>query len=271
MVSEGPGTTRDAIDEVVRWYRRQFRVVDTAGIRRPGRVARSGAVEAVSVVVARRAMERADVAVIVVDATMGAIAQDAAIAGEAERAGCGIIIAANKWDLVKRKEPGFAREFDEGLRRKLKFADYAPVIHTSALTGERASKLLETIHQVAEVRRRRVSTGELNRLMAAVTAAHPPPRKGRRDVRILYATQIRNGAARVRVLHQRWGEVSLCLRAVSHKPPPRGLRFRGYTNSPASPAPEEVGRIRDQRPGTRGGGQKPRGGVGFQLSGVSTH
>ena len=190
MVSEGPGTTRDAIDEVVRWYRRQFRVVDTAGIRRPGRVARSGAVEAVSVVVARRAMERADVAVIVVDATMGAIAQDAAIAGEAERAGCGIIIAANKWDLVKRKEPGFAREFDEGLRRKLKFADYAPVIHTSALTGERASKLLETIHQVAEVRRRRVSTGELNRLMAAVTAAHPPPRKGRRDVRILYATQI---------------------------------------------------------------------------------
>ena len=189
MVSEEPGTTRDAIDEVVRWHRHQFRIVDTAGIRRPGRVARAGPVEAVSVVVARRAMERAEVAVLVLDATMGVMAQDAAILGEAERAGCGIVIAANKWDLVKRPEPGFAKEFDEELRRQLKFADYAPVIHTSALTGERASTLLETLYRVAEARRRRVSTGELNRLMEAVTAAHPPPREGRRDVRILYAAQ----------------------------------------------------------------------------------
>ena len=189
LVSEVPGTTRDAIDEVVHWHRRQFRIVDTAGIRRPGRVARAGPVEAISVVVARRAMERADVAMVVLDATMGAMAQDAAIIGEAERAGCGIIIAANKWDLVKRPEPGFAKEFDEELRRQLKFADYAPVIHTSALTGERAPTLLDTLHRVAEARRHRVSTGELNRLMEAVTAAHPPPRKGRRDVRILYAAQ----------------------------------------------------------------------------------
>ena len=189
MVSEVPGTTRDAIDEVVRWHRRQFRIVDTAGIRRPGRVARAGSVEAVSVVVARRAMERAEVVVLVLDATMGVIAQDAAIIGEAERAGCGIVIAANKWDLVKRPESSFAKEFDDELRRQLKFADYAPVIHTSALTGERAPTLLDTLHRVAEARWRRVSTGELNRLMEAVTAAHPPPRKGGRDVRILYAAQ----------------------------------------------------------------------------------
>ena len=189
MVSEEPGTTRDAIDEVVRWHRQQFRIVDTAGIRRPGRVAGAGPVEAISVVVARRAMERGEVAVLVLDATMGVMAQDAAILGEAERAGCGIVIAANKWDLVKRPEPGFAKEFDEELRRQLKFADYAPVIHTSALTGERTSTLMETLHRVAEARRRRVSTGELNRLMKAVTAAHPPPREGRRDVRILYAAQ----------------------------------------------------------------------------------
>ena len=189
MVSEEPGTTRDAIDEVVRWHRQQFRIVDTAGIRRPGRVAGAGPVEAVSVVVARRAMERGEVAVLVLDATMGVMAQDAAILGEAERAGCGVVIAANKWDLVKRPEPGFAKEFDEELRRQLKFADYAPVIHTSALTGERTSTLMETLHRVAEARRRRVSTGELNRLMKAVTAAHPPPREGRRDVRILYAAQ----------------------------------------------------------------------------------
>ena len=191
LVSEMPGTTRDAVDEVMDWHRRQFRIVDTAGIRRPGRVARSGPVEAVSVVVARRAMARVDVAVLVVDALGGATAQDAAIVGEADRAGCGIIVAANKWDLVKREQPAFATRFDEGLQRQLKFVEYAPVIHTSALTGERTTKLLETIQQVAEVRRQRVSTGELNRLIEAVTAAHPPAGEGRRKVRILYATQTR--------------------------------------------------------------------------------
>ena len=118
-------------------------------------------------------------------------AQDAAIIGEADRAGCGIIVAANKWDLVKREEPAFATRFDEGFQRQLKFVEYAPVIHTSALTGERTTKLLETIERVAEVRRQRVSTGELNRLIEAVTAAHPPPGEGRHKVRILYATQTR--------------------------------------------------------------------------------
>ena len=191
LVSEMPGTTRDAVDEVMAWHRRQFRIVDTAGIRRPGRVARSGPVEAVSVVVARRAMAAVDVAVLVVDALGGATAQDAAIVGEADRAGCGIVIAANKWDLVKREEPAFATRFDEGLQRQLKFVEYAPVIHTSALTGERTTKLLETIQRVAEARQQRVSTGELNRLIEAVTAAHPPPGEGRRKVRILYATQTR--------------------------------------------------------------------------------
>ena len=191
LVSEMPGTTRDAVDEVMGWHRRQFRIVDTAGIRRPGRVARSGSVEAVSVVVARRAMTRVDVAVLVVDAVEGATAQDAAIVGEADRAGCGIIVAASKWDLVKREEPAFATRFDEGLQRQLKFVEYAPVIHTSALTGERTTKLLETIERVAEARRQRVSTGELNRLIEAVTAVHPPAGEGRRKVRILYATQTR--------------------------------------------------------------------------------
>ena len=191
LVSEMPGTTRDAVDEVMGWHRRQFRIVDTAGIRRPGRVGRSGPVEAVSVVVARRAMTRVDVTVLVVDALGGATAQDAAIVGEADRAGCGIIVAANKWDLVKREEPAFATRFDEGLQRQLKFLEYAPVIHTSALTGERMTKLLETIQRVAEVRQQRVSTGELNRLIEAVTAVHPPPGEGRRKVRILYATQTR--------------------------------------------------------------------------------
>ena len=109
LVSDMPGTTRDAIDAVLKWHKREFRIVDTAGIRRPGRVARSGQVESLSVLVARRAIEKADVVVLVVDATVGATDQDAAIAGEADKQGRGVIVVANKWDLVKEKGPDFSR------------------------------------------------------------------------------------------------------------------------------------------------------------------
>ena len=189
MVSEEPGTTRDAVDVLLRWRKRDFRIVDTAGIRRPGRVAGSGQVEAVSVVVARRAIEKADVAVLVIDSVEGPTDQDAAIAGEADKAGCGVIIAANKWDLQKGKGPDFAKVFDDELRRRLKFLEYAQVLHVSAATGERTPKLVEAIDKVAEARRRRVSTGELNRFIEAVTAVHPPTSPGRREVKILYAAQ----------------------------------------------------------------------------------
>lgn len=189
MVSELPGTTRDAVDALLRWHRRDFRIVDTAGIRRPGRVAKAGGVEAVSVLLARRAMERADVAVVVLDAVEGPTDQDAAIAGEADRAGCGIILAANKWDLVKARGGDAAREFDEALRLKMKFLDYAPVVHLSARTGERTPRLLELIDKVAEARRVRVPTAELNRFVEAVTAVHPPAGAGRRAVKVLYCAQ----------------------------------------------------------------------------------
>ncbi len=189
IVSEVPGTTRDAVDSVLTWHRRQFRIIDTAGIRRPGRVAASGQVESVSVLLARRSIEQADVVVLVLDATVGATDQDGAIAGEAERAGCGIIIAANKWDLMKERGPDAAKIFDEQLRYQLKFLDYVPVMHISAATGERTPKLLEMIDRVSEARRKRVGTSELNRFVEAVTAAHPPASPGRRHVRILYAAQ----------------------------------------------------------------------------------
>ncbi len=189
IVSEMPGTTRDTVDAVLKWHRRTFRIVDTAGIRRPGRVARSGQVEAVSVIVARKAIEKADVAVLVVDAVEGATDQDAAIAGEADKAGCGIIIAVNKWDLMKGRGADFSKTFDEELRRQLKFLDYAPMLHISATTGERTSKVLEMIDKVSDARQRRIPTSELNRFVAAVTAVHPPASPGRREVRILYAAQ----------------------------------------------------------------------------------
>jgi GTP-binding protein len=189
IVSEFPGTTRDTVDAVLKWHHRTFRIVDTAGIRRAGRVARSNQIESLSVLVARRAIEKADVAVLVVDSTEGATDQDATIAGEAEKAGCGIIIAANKWDLMKGRGADFSKEFDDKLRQQMKFLDYAPILHISARTGERTAKVLETIDAVAEARLKRIPTGELNRFFQTVTAEHPPVSPGRRRVRVMYATQ----------------------------------------------------------------------------------
>ena len=189
IVSEMPGTTRDAVDSVLTWHRRQFRIVDTAGIRRAGRVGRAGQVESVSVLLARRAIEAADIVVLVIDANVGAMDQDAAIAGEADKAGRGVIIVANKWDLMKDRGSDFVTEFDEKLRDQLKFLDYAPVLHISAQTGERTPKLLEMIDKVGDARRTRVKTPELNKFVQTITAAHPPASPGREHVRILYAAQ----------------------------------------------------------------------------------
>jgi GTP-binding protein len=190
LVSEVPGTTRDAVESVLTWHRRAFRIVDTAGIRRPGRVAQSGQVESVSVLLARRAIEGADVVVLVVDASAGVMEQDAAIAGEAHRAGRGVVLVANKWDLVKTEGPDFVTRFDENLRQQLKFLTYAPVLHVSAATGERVSKVLETIDRVAAARRARVKTHALNALVERISREHPPASPGKQHVRILYAAQI---------------------------------------------------------------------------------
>ena len=190
LVSDVAGTTRDAVDTVVSWHGRRIRLVDTAGIRRPGRVAQAGGVEAVSVVLARRALARADVAVLLVDATGVVTRQDAVIAGAAERAGCGVLIAANKWDLVKERGPDFSKQFDADLRRGLRFAEFAPILHVSALTGQRAPRVIERAVDVAAARATHVGTAELNRVVARITARHRPASPGRRAVKILYATQV---------------------------------------------------------------------------------
>jgi GTP-binding protein len=152
-------------------------------------VAKSGQVESVSVLLSRRSIESVDVVVLVVDAAAGVTEQDAAIAGEADRMGKGIIIVANKWDLMKDREPGFVKLFDERVRLQLKFLDYAPLLHISAATGERTPKLLEAIDRVAMSRRKRVKTSELNPVVERIAAQHPPASPGRRAVRILYAVQ----------------------------------------------------------------------------------
>lgn len=196
IVSDVPGTTRDSVDALLQWHKRTFRLVDTAGMRKPGKVGKSQ-VESLSVLLAKRAIERADVVVLVMDATVGPTDQDGAIAGAAKEAGKGIIVAANKWDLMKPpagQDPddveNAAKIWDENLRYQLKFLDYAPILHISAATGERTPKLLETVEKVAAASRTRVPTGELNRFIERLTTASPPVTSSKRNVRIKYASQV---------------------------------------------------------------------------------
>jgi GTPase len=147
-------------------------------------------VEMVSVAGAKKAIAEADVVALVIDADGGASDQDAAIGGEADRAGRGIVIVANKWDLVKDRGENYSTVFDEETRHGMRFLDYAPILHISAKTGERTTKVLETIDRIAATRRTRVPTPALNKFVEAVTAANPPVSPGRTHVRILYAAQI---------------------------------------------------------------------------------
>ena len=245
MVSDMPGTTRDAVDTVLRWHKRDFRIVDTAGMRRPGRVMRGGQMEQVSVILARRAIERADVVVLVVDATEGATDQDAAIAGEADRAGCGIIVAVNKWDLLK----GQGAEGAKTVRREAASATSSSwttprSLHISARTGERTPKLLETIDRVGAARRHRVATSELNKFIEAVTAVHPPASPGAQARANPVRGPDRGRPADVRALHERRGEPALFLRAFSREPAARGVWIRGHAHPAARPT---TGRGRGRR------------------------
>jgi GTP-binding protein len=190
MVSELAGTTRDSVDVTLQYRKRKLRLVDTAGMRRPGKVATSGQVESISVVLAKRAMAKADVAVILIDAAEGATDRDAAIAGEAQEAGCGVVLVVNKWDLMAGQDQQFVKDYDDKLRFQLKFLEFAPILHISALTGDRTGKVLEMAVKVAEAREKKVSSSALNKFVEKITMANPPTSKDRRGVRIMYAVQM---------------------------------------------------------------------------------
>jgi GTP-binding protein len=189
IVSATPGTTRDAIDTSIPWGRSEIVLIDTAGIRRRGKVASGPAAEKYSTMRALKAITRSDVAVLVLDAHDGLTAQDAHVAGYVIEEGKGLIIAVNKWDLVEDKTH---KSFDElviTLRRELKFIDYAPIVSISAKTGQRVQKILELAVDVWGERRKRVSTGELNRLVAQAVERTPPAVVHGRRAKIRYVTQ----------------------------------------------------------------------------------
>ena len=193
IVSPVAGTTRDAIDTVLQTPERNFRIIDTAGIRRKGKTDEMA--EKLSVIMARKSLERADVAIVLVDAIEGVTALDATIAGYAVDAGCSIIIAVNKWDIVKDKETNTAVEFERGLRDKMKFLEWAPVITISALTGQRVDRILPLVERADEARNRRIPTSQLNDFFEKAIAqprggtAPSPAKGGMSRLRIQYLTQ----------------------------------------------------------------------------------
>jgi GTP-binding protein len=203
IVSPIPGTTRDAVDEIVERDGQRFRFIDTAGIRRKGKTHLMA--EKLSVVMARKHLEAADIALLVIDATEGVSQLDAAIAGYAHESGRSVIIIVNKWDLIlsgkkkpvgqakaariqEGKRPGDQSAYEERLRYGLKFLAYAPVLFVSASTGKGTEKILPMLQQVAAERRKRIPTAEMNRFLKYVDfeRASVPARQ---QVKIYYMTQ----------------------------------------------------------------------------------
>src|SRR5213078_584524 len=189
IVSELPGTTRDAIDILYELDGRKFVFIDTAGIRRRGK--HSSSVEVFSVMRAERSIRRADLCILMVDLTMGVTAQDKRIAGLIQKARKASIVVLNKWDLIRpeRNEKKTMSQLIERTRARIFFLDYAPVLIASALTGENIEKLFEFIAKVRRAAREHIGTGILNRLLRSAFASNPPPMISGRRLKLLYAAQ----------------------------------------------------------------------------------
>jgi GTP-binding protein len=186
VVSDIPGTTRDAVDTPFTYQGRRYLLVDTAGIRRKGRVSETA--DSLAMAAARRAIERADVVVLVLDGTEAFAAQDAHIAGYAMEARKPTVVAVNKWDLVERREDA-AAAWQEELRRRLRFVKEVPIVLLSARTGQRVLKLLEHVDAVHAAAGRRVPTPELNRWLQAQAEGERTSPAGGHSVRLFYAAQ----------------------------------------------------------------------------------
>lgn len=188
VVHQEAGTTRDAVDSVLRYQGRLLRFIDTAGLRRRSRV--DDDIEFYSTLRTERAIDQAEVCILVVDAALGLHNQDLRIATEAWEHGTGLVIAVNKWDLIAEKDANTARRGEEQLVTKAPFLQYVPFVYVSALTGQRVRKLLEVALEVAEARKRRIATSEVNKVLGDLVQRQQPPQKPGEEVKLLYASQI---------------------------------------------------------------------------------
>lgn len=186
IVSPIPGTTRDAIDTYLTWEGQPVLLIDTAGIRRRGRIEQG--IEKYSVLRALKSIARADVVLLLLDAQDLVTAQDAHVAGYVLEEMRSIIVLVNKWDIVE-KDSFTLDAYTRQIRADLKFMDYVPVLFISALTGQRVDKVLPLAFQIYDERQRRMPTGELNRLVDDATVRHPPPHKAGKSCKFYYATQ----------------------------------------------------------------------------------
>ena len=187
IVSDVAGTTRDSFDATLEAAGRRFRLVDTAGIRRRGKTQRGP--EVLSVVQARKRIEECDVALLVVDSSEGPTSQDASVASYAEEAGKGLVLLANKWDLAGQREVGTAEDFRQALGQQIPFVRYAPIMLISATTGRGIAKVLGAAARVAENRHRRISTGELNRVLGRALRDKAPRTTSGRALKVFYVAQ----------------------------------------------------------------------------------
>jgi GTPase len=186
IVSPIAGTTRDAVDTEFVWDEKPVTLIDTAGIRRRGKIERG--VEKYSVLRAIKALQRADVVLLLIDAEEGVTSQDAHIAGMVAESNAGIVILINKWDLVV-KDSYTLHEYEQKIRHDLNFLPYAPILFISAKTGQRVDRVLPLALEVNEARYRRIGTGTLNKFLRKATTQHPPPTKAGVRIKFFYLTQ----------------------------------------------------------------------------------
>jgi GTP-binding protein len=201
VVAAEPGTTRDAIDTPYVYQGRHLVFIDTAGLRKRNKVQED--IEFYSTLRTARAIERAEVCVLVVDAADGIHTQDLRIATDAWDRGAAVIIAVNKWDLIKEKETNTAVRGERELKESAPFLSFIPFLYVSALTGQRVTKLLDLILQVAEEREKRVPTAEVNRVLEALLERQQPPQPVGESLRLFYATQIGTAPPRFAVVANR--------------------------------------------------------------------
>lgn len=188
VVSPIPGTTRDAIDTPLRYHGKTLNFIDTAGLRKRSKV--EDEIEFYSTLRSKKALQRADVSVLVVDAVDGIHTQDLRIAQEAWDLGSALILAVNKWDAIEGKETMTAQRGETSIKERVPFLGYVPFIYISATTGQRVREVPDAILAAAAAREHRVSTAELNQGVSKLVDAHQPPQVGGREVKLLYATQI---------------------------------------------------------------------------------